>query len=111
MFERLASLKSTFWQSLSDKSAQLKVVDPSGFSKDVVRFGSSCRASDCKTDEELVFKVVGAAELNFYEDEDDLQVVSVVSPIGKGLLGKKPQEIAVISAPMGERRLKILEIL
>ncbi|MCB5265178.1 MAG: transcription elongation factor GreA [Candidatus Cloacimonetes bacterium] len=96
---------------LRRRSAQLKVVDPSGFSKDVVRFGSSCRASDCKTDEELVFKVVGAAELNFYEDEDDLQVVSVVSPIGKGLLGKKPQEIAVISAPMGERRLKILEIL
>ena len=45
---------------LRRRSAQLKVVDPSGFSKDVVRFGSSCRASDCKTDEELVFKVVGA---------------------------------------------------
>ncbi|MCK9241684.1 MAG: GreA/GreB family elongation factor [Candidatus Cloacimonetes bacterium] len=96
---------------LRRRASQLKVIDPSGFPKDAVRFGSSCRISDCNTAEELVFKLVGAAELNFYEDEDDVQVVSVVSPIGKGLLGKKPHEIAVISAPMGERRLKILEIL
>jgi transcription elongation factor GreA len=96
---------------LRRRSAQLKVVDPSGFPKDAVRFGSSCKISDCSTDEELIFKLVGAAELNFYEDEDNVQIVSVVSPIGKGLLGKKPQEIAVICAPMGERRLKILEII
>ncbi len=96
---------------LRRRSAQLKVIDPSGFTKDAVRFGSSCKIYDCGTAEEYTFKVVGAAELNFYEEIDNVQVVSVVSPIGKGLLGKKPQEIAVISAPMGERRLKVLEIL
>jgi transcription elongation factor GreA len=36
--------------------------------------------------------------------------VSIASPIGKGLLGKKPGEIAIIQAPMGERKLEILEI-
>jgi transcription elongation factor GreA len=61
--------------------------------------------------EEISFLVVGAAELNFYENETMMQVVSVVSPIGKGLLGKKPGEIALIKAPMGERMLKILEIM
>lgn len=98
---------------LRRRSAQLKVIDPSGFTKDAVRFGSMCKISDCKTAEEITFKLVGAAELNFYEEEeeDHIQVVSVVSPIGKGLLGKKLHEIAVISAPMGERRLKIMEIL
>ncbi len=55
--------------------------------------------------------MVGAAELNFYEDETSMQVVSVVSPIGKGLLGKKPGEIALIKAPMGERHIKILSII
>jgi transcription elongation factor GreA len=88
----------------------LKVIDPSHLPKDAVRFGSTCKTVDEHTDEEISFKIVGAAELNFYEDEKALQVVSVVSPIGKGLLGKKLNEIALIQAPMGERQLKILEI-
>ncbi|MCD8480454.1 MAG: GreA/GreB family elongation factor [Candidatus Cloacimonetes bacterium] len=52
----------------------------------------------------------GASELNFYEDETELQVVSVVSPIGKRPIGQKLNEIALIQAPMGERQLKILDI-
>ncbi len=96
---------------LRRRSAQLKVVDPSIFPRDAVRFGTSCKTRDEATSEELCFKVVGAAELNFYEDETQMQVVSVVSPIGQGLLGKKPGEIALIKAPMGERLLKILEIM
>jgi transcription elongation factor GreA len=96
---------------LRRRAAQLKVVDPSGFPKDAVRFGSSCQTRDEDTAKEINFKVVGAAELNFYEDETSMQVVSVVSPIGKGLLGKKPGDIALIKAPMGERRIRILNIL
>lgn len=96
---------------LRRRSAQLKVVDPSIFPRDAVRFGTSCKTRDTITDEEICFKVVGAAELNFYEDETQMQVVSVVSPIGQGLLGKKTGEVALIKAPMGERLLQILEIL
>jgi len=36
--------------------------------------------------------------------------VSVVSPIGKALLGKKIGEIAAVMAPMGIRQLEIKEI-
>lgn len=95
---------------LRRRASQLKVIDPSTFPKDAVRFGTSCRTVDQDTNEEIVFKVVGAAELNFYEDETAAQVVSVVSPIGKGLLGKKPNEVAIVKAPMGDRLLKIIEI-
>jgi len=96
---------------LRRRSAQLKVIDTSNFPKDAVRFGCSCRTRDEDTGEELDFLLVGAAELNFYEEETARQVVSVVSPIGKGLLGKKLDEIAIIKAPMGERKLKILKIM
>lgn len=95
---------------LRRRASTLKVVDPSALPKDAVRFGSTCKTIDEHTAEELSFKIVGASELNFYEDETELQVVSVVSPIGKGLLGKKLNEIALIQAPMGERQLKILDI-
>ncbi|PKN72563.1 MAG: transcription elongation factor [Candidatus Cloacimonetes bacterium HGW-Cloacimonetes-3] len=94
---------------LRRRSAQLKVVDTEGFPKDVLRFGSYCVADDITNGERICYQVVGAEELNFTHEEG-VMAVSVVSPIGKALLGKKVGEIAVVSAPMGERHLKIIEI-
>ena len=46
------------------------------------------------------------------ESEADLKTgkISVTSPIGKGLLGKKVGEIAEISVPNGKLSFEILEI-
>ena len=94
---------------LRRRSAQLKVVDTDNFPNDVLRFGSYCVADDTTNGERICYHVVGAEELNF-SAEEGVMPVSVVSPIGKALLGKKVGEIAVVSAPMGERHLKIIEI-
>lgn len=95
---------------LRKRAAYLKVVDTSSFPKDAIRFGTSCHTTDMDNGEELVFKVVGADELNFCDDEG-VQAVSVISPIGKALLGKKPGEVCVFRAPMGERHLRVDTIL
>ncbi len=52
---------------------------------------------------------MGPEELNYY-NEEGIQEVSIVSPIGKALLSKKIGEIAIVKAPIGERKLKIIEI-
>ncbi|MEL6539564.1 MAG: GreA/GreB family elongation factor, partial [Bacteroidota bacterium] len=46
------------------------------------------------------------------EEEADLKVgkISVESPIGKGLLGRRVGEQAVIEVPSGELVLEVLEI-
>ena len=46
------------------------------------------------------------------ESEADLKTgkISVSSPIGKGLLGKKVGEIAEITIPNGTLKLEVLEI-
>jgi transcription elongation factor GreA len=46
------------------------------------------------------------------ESEADLKTgkISVTSPIGKGLLGKKPGEVAEIQVPAGRMELEILDI-
>ena len=46
------------------------------------------------------------------ESESDLKSgkISVTSPIGKGLLGKKVGEVAVIDVPSGKMQFEILEI-
>lgn len=95
---------------LRRRAAVLKVVDTSAFPKDVLRFGSSCRTEDTTTGDIEIFRVVGADELNYY-DIENIQAVSAVSPIGRALLGKKPGDIALVKAPMGDRHLKILEIM
>lgn len=94
---------------LRRRAARLKVVDVSAMPKDAVRFGTACHTTDQTTGEETWFQILGVDELNFH-DEPGIQAVSVLSPIGKALLGKKPGEIAVVKAPMGDRLLKIDQI-
>ncbi|MBP7333552.1 MAG: transcription elongation factor GreA [Candidatus Cloacimonas sp.] len=94
---------------LRRRSANLKVIDTSDFPKDMVRFGSYCVAEDITNSERICYHLVGADEINYYAEES-IQEVSVVSPIGRALLSKKIGEIAIVQAPMGERKLKIIEI-
>jgi len=94
---------------LRRRSAHLKVVDCDAFPRDIVRFGLFCHTRDLETNEEQWFHVVGVDEINFPEEEG-VMAVSIASPIGKGLLGKKLGEIAIINAPMGKRQLEIIEI-
>ena len=46
------------------------------------------------------------------EEEADLKTgkISIESPIGKGLLGKKVGEVAIIDAPAGKLEFEVLEI-
>ena len=94
---------------LRRRAAQLKVIDSTAIPKDMVRFGAYCLAIDIETLEEIWYRIVGVEELSFSQEEN-LMAVSVVSPIGAALLGKKIGQIAIVKAPMGERRLEIKEI-
>lgn len=94
---------------LRKRSARLKVVDCSDFPRDVVRFGLYCTAKDMDTEEEICYHIVGVDELNFHSEEG-VQAVSVASPIGTALLGKKVGAVGMVKAPMGERFLQILSI-
>lgn len=95
---------------LRRRAAHLKVVDTTAFPKDMIRFGSVCRTLETASQERISYRVVGVDELNFH-DTPGIQYVSVLSPIGKALLGKKAGETAVVKAPIGDRHLLIEEIL
>ena len=94
---------------LRRRAAQLKVVDTAAIPKDMIRFGAYCLTRDTDTGEETCYHIVGVEELKF-SDEENVMPISVVSPIGQGLLGKKVGDIACIIAPMGERKLEVLNI-
>ncbi len=94
---------------LRRRAARLKVIDIDAIPRDKVRFGCVCHTRDAQSGEEAAFQIVGVDELSFHHNEG-IQPVSVLSPIGKALLGKAAGETAVVNAPMGDRVLEILAI-
>lgn len=90
---------------LKDKLARAYIVDPNSLPRDTVVFGARVRVKDLDLGEEESFELVGPGQ----EDYDHNKILTT-SPIGQGLLGKKPGEIAEIQVPMGTVRFQILDI-
>ena len=70
-----------------------------------VIFGATVDVTDLESDEELTYQIVG-------EDEADIQqgLISVNSPIARGLIGKEEGDVAEIKTPGGQREFEILEV-
>ncbi|WP_149496957.1 transcription elongation factor GreA [Roseiconus lacunae] len=90
---------------LKDKLARATIVDLSELPKDEVAFGCTVTVEDQDDGMEEVFTFVGAGEEDYRSGK-----ILVTSPIGKGLLGKKVNEMAEIEVPAGLMRLKVLKI-
>ena len=71
------------------------------------RVGLGCRVRvlDLELEEEEEYSIVGSQEAKPMEGR-----ISDESPFGIGMLGKKVGEIAVVDAPAGQQKYKILEI-
>jgi transcription elongation factor GreA len=60
---------------------------------------------DIKNNEECTYKLVSPDEADF-----ELDKISIVSPLGNAILGKKVGEIAEFVVPAGTIKYKILQI-
>ncbi len=72
---------------------------------DRVVFGTSVTVEDLDTGERSSYELVGP-----YESDTQRGLVSVTSPLGRALIGKKEGEQVKVEAPGGIRQLEILEI-
>lgn len=82
-----------------------RVIDESKIDTSQVSILSKVKIKNTKNGMELTYTIVS-------EEEADLkaQKISVKSPIGQGLLGKKVGEKAVVTAPGGKLEFKVLKI-
>ena len=71
----------------------------------VVSLGSEVKILNCKTNKELVYRIVGTTESDPFHNK-----ISNESPVGKTLLGKKLGETVNVVNPAGVTQFKILEI-
>ena len=70
-----------------------------------VIFGSTILIKDLGTEKEIKYKIVG-------QDEADISknLLYYKSPIAKGLIGKKKDDMVAINTPSGEKSFEILEV-
>lgn len=90
---------------MEDTVANARVLDSSKLATDKVMVLSRVKIRNTKTNAEMSYKLVS-------ESESDLRTgkISVNSPIGKGLIGKKIGETASIQVPSGNMEFEIIEI-
>ncbi len=91
---------------LSYKLGNAKVIDPLTVPKDAVRFASRVRVENLDSEEESEYMIVGPDEADIKQGK-----ISISSPLGSALLGKKPGDEAVLQAPGGKRVYEVLEII
>ncbi len=90
---------------LRSRLAKLSQVDLSKIPTDRVGLGSRVAVEDLTTGARETYELVIPDAMDF-----DGTQVSVASPLGKGLLGKRVGEVAVVQLPGGVRKLKLVEL-
>ena len=93
---------------LKSRAAILKVVDTNTIPKDAIRFGAYVEAEEIDESKIHHFRLVGVDEVNHVVE--GVQLISVASPIGKAMIGKKNGEEFIVKAPIGDRKFKVLNI-
>lgn len=91
---------------LSYKLGNARIIDPLTVPKDTVRFASRVRVENLDSEEEVEYMIVGPDEADIKKGK-----ISVSSPLGTALLGKKPGDEAVLQAPGGKRVYEVIDII
>ena len=93
-------------QEIEDLIARANVIDVTKINNDgKVIFGSTVYLQNLDTNEKINYKLVG-------KDEADLKkkLIFFQSPIGKGLIGKKKNDLVEISTPAGVKNSEIIDV-
>lgn len=85
--------------------SRVKIIAPEDMPSNEVYILSVVKILDMKIKEESIYTLVSPEEADFEQDK-----ISVTSPIGKALLGKKKNEVIEVQVPAGLLKYKILEI-
>jgi transcription elongation factor GreA len=92
-------------KDIEDKLSRAEVIDPSKLSGDRVKFGASVTLMNIDTEEEIVYRIVGADEADL-----DQGTISVSAPLARALIAKAVGDEVVVKLPAGTRRYEIVSV-
>lgn len=91
---------------LGYKLGNADIIDPDKLSKDRAMFGNRVVLENLDSGEEVTYQLLGP-------DESDIAKgsISVVSPLGRAMIGKEPGDEIVVEAPGGKRTYELIDII
>ncbi|TDB49149.1 transcription elongation factor GreA [Photorhabdus luminescens] len=93
-------------QEIEAKLSNAQVIDVTKMPKTGrVIFGTTVAVLNVNTDEEQTYRIVGDDEADIKEN-----LISVNSPIARGLIGKEVDDVVIIKTPGGEVEYEILKV-
>jgi transcription elongation factor GreA len=91
---------------LSFKLNNADVIDPESLPKDRAVFASRVLLENIDTGEDVEYQLVGPEESDINEGR-----ISIASPLGRAIVGRKPGDEITLQAPGGKRVYELVEIL
>jgi transcription elongation factor GreA len=91
---------------LSFKLNNADVIDPDVLPKDRAVFASRVLLENIDTGEDVEYQLVGPEESDINEGR-----ISIASPLGRAIVGRKPGDEITLQAPGGKRVYELVEIL
>lgn len=98
-------LLQTKLMNLKKRRAEIAQIDVSRLPKDRISYGTTVVLYDLDRDEEITYTLVMPEET-----EEGSDKISITSPIGKALVGKREGDEVSVKVPSGERNFEIVEI-
>jgi len=92
-------------RKIEETLSRVKIISANDMPNDKIYILHNVKLLDLKTKEEFVYKLVSPEEADLDQDK-----ISVASPLGKTLLGKKVDEVVELNVPAGIIKYKILEV-
>jgi len=92
-------------RKLEEILTRVKIIAAHEMPDDKIYILHNVKLRDLKTKEEFIYKLVSPEESDLEQDK-----ISVTSPMGKQLLGKKVNDDVELDVPAGKLKYKILEI-
>ena len=90
---------------LESKLSKMEIIDISSIKSERVTFGAKVEIENLDSGDIRIYKIVGP-------DESDIKnnLISVLSPIARALIGKKIGDEAIVVSPSGEVEYEIINI-
>lgn len=99
------SMVETKIHSMQDRIARARIINSDDIETDHVAILTTVLVQDQKTKKEYEYSLVSEDEADYKQNK-----ISITSPVGKGLLGNKVDEITEITVPAGILKYKIISI-
>ena len=90
---------------LESTTALAEIIDVSQLSGNEIKFGATVQIKDDETGNNSSYQIVGE-----YESDIENKKLSINSPLARGLIGKKKDDVVEINSPKGAKSYTVLSV-